>query len=266
MFKSIQNICTINSKIRKLLNSKKNETCYLFGDGPSIKYYNLRAFKGHESILVGKVFLHKEYYELNVNNIIYIEPYSFAPKSFQPEYMHELKSFTQLFKKFIKSNPKVNFFINLSNIFSISGKNIFFIHRLIPILKNSLINNNIPGPFFGGSLDAGILIAYLLGYKKIFLIGFDAWTFDQSQNLRWVEHGKGVSVKNLNPNKFFFKQMQKYIEIVVVTPGSEISPVLPSISYKELTGYDPFYRENTEIISTKDLQILNQSSDYNCNI
>ena len=55
--------------VRKNIKFKdihRGESCYLFGNGASIKYFDLKKFDDKPSIGCGGLFLHKDFNELKV--------------------------------------------------------------------------------------------------------------------------------------------------------------------------------------------------------
>jgi len=66
-------------RLNRFKNSFLNQTCYIFGDGGSQKFIDLKYFKDRPSICCGKIFFRNDF--KNINPIIYAvpEPFLFAP-------------------------------------------------------------------------------------------------------------------------------------------------------------------------------------------
>ena len=121
--------------LKNFINRHEGETCYLFGDGPSIKSFDYSAFSDHIGISCGMQIFHKDFNRLNVKYYSLIEPYLFYPDwiilSKRLQYLKKHRIITNEFKHLIRLNTEITFFINLSNIFSIYEKNIRFLHSSI---------------------------------------------------------------------------------------------------------------------------------------
>ena len=59
----------------KFHNYHKGESCYIFGDGPSIKWFDLNAFTDKISIITGLLHHHKDFHNLNVKYATLVEPW-----------------------------------------------------------------------------------------------------------------------------------------------------------------------------------------------
>ena len=69
----------ILSKNKKLYNIYKDETCYLFGNGYSIKFINLNHFKNLNVLCSGFNYLHKDFANLKIVADFHIHPGIFSP-------------------------------------------------------------------------------------------------------------------------------------------------------------------------------------------
>jgi hypothetical protein len=93
-----------------------------------------------------------------------------------------------------------------------------------------------------------------MGFSKVYLVGFD-YTHTPSRSSHWFEKGKGCDQEIENYNEDFFFIARQFIEIVTVTLEGK-SNILPSITYNELTGKNPEYRENDQLVEKNTLKIL----------
>jgi hypothetical protein len=113
---------------------------------------------------------------------------------------------------------------------------------------------------FSGTINAAITIAIHLGFNKVYLVGFD-YTHAPSTSLHWYEYGRGLVSDHSGYNTDFFNEALKYIEIVTVTVDAK-SEILPYITYQNLTGKIPTYRENSELLNSERLSVLKQHISY----
>ena len=180
-----------NKYLREFENFKNihlGESCYIFGDGPSIKSYDLKNFSKKKSIIVGYLFAHKEFKSLNCRYSILLEPAYFnfiliILKKFFIFLRFEKNIFKTIFfrisiikffKKQISTNKNIIFFINIINFFMKKNKRICFISNKLNLTLNEhfkLKKNEIN--FLKSSLRFSISLASYMGFKKVYLVGFD---------------------------------------------------------------------------------------------
>ena len=196
---------SLTSKWRMLSNIHKNESCYIFGSGGSIKWFDLTCFNDKPGIATGKLHYHKDYLKLDcIKYFVFPEPWIFVPHPFiyldrhilHRKRMQFLKPIAKDINDLITTKKKMKTFINLSNAPFIKGENIYYMWRNLPIERNSTDKSLNTHDLFSGSFFASLTVAYFLGFKKIYLIGFDAFTIEPTLNLRFYEHGKGEIGKN----------------------------------------------------------------------
>jgi hypothetical protein len=253
-------------KINKLQDKNKNEECYIIGGGASLKWFNLEKFTDKKSIVINYVPFHNNFNILNCDYCILSEPFWFLPlekveKSTAKKsknilsYLRIIPNPTQAYyKKFMKKYKQKYFFINLSNFFTTNYKNVFYLFKKVPkssVFQDFLDNGLNP---FQGSFQTAVFLAIHLGFKKVYLVGFD-YTHTPSRIGHWFEKGEGKLIDIKNYNEKFLNFISKYIEIETVTIDESQSK-LKSISYKKLTGENPVYKENYEIVSGEALKIL----------
>jgi hypothetical protein len=95
-----------------------------------------------------------------------------------------------------------------------------------------------------------------MGFSKVYLVGYD-YTHTPGKIHHWYEKGEGLPHYNIDYEKDFIKIAEEFIEIFVVTMDSNIKSLNTQfISYEELTGAKPLYRENYEILNNNYLKAL----------
>ncbi|MBU3564449.1 hypothetical protein [Polynucleobacter sp. MWH-HuK1] len=249
--------------LKRFSNLHKGKTCYIFGDGPSIKWFNLSEFSNHPAICCGQIPFHKDFHKLDVKYILITEPWLFVPKLFQPNitYLHQLVHIANEYKNLIVSTPEKEFFVSLSNRFALTGKNIHYVYRGLPQIRNK--TDALLGNFdlFGGSFHAALSLAYYMGFKKAYLIGFDGWTIQPARALRWYELGPGEFFEPTNFALDFLRALRPEIDIYTISKDGESCNV-KNISYESFTGKAPKYSENHELLTNRHLNILATFPEY----
>ena len=79
--------------------------------------------------------------------------------------------------------------------------------------------------------------------------------------MHWIEKGQGVFIRQDNYNKDFFGIAKEFIDITTVTLDGT-SDFINAITYKEHTGREPIFRENTELLDRRYLKLLATWPDY----
>lgn len=236
------------SKIQFLKNSHKGEKCYLFGDGISIKWFDLGKFSDSLSIPCGYIPFHNDFEKLNVEHFLLIEPWFFYPfhRTTSPPKRILRNNLQKLYRKDVfEKHRQKKFIFNLSNFPIVNRENVFFTFKELhdPQHEEDLITNRID--CFSGSLRATVFLAIYLGFDQCSLVGFD-YTHLPGRSHHWYEKGTGIFKTLQNYNAEFFNIAKEFIDITTITLDGK-SEFLDSKTYSELTGSKPVYKENTEI-------------------
>jgi hypothetical protein len=250
------------SKLHKYKDIHKGESCYLMGDGVSIKWFDLGAFSDKVTIPCAFIPFHKDFNKLSVKYLSIAEPWWFYPWERDPAITGKyLPNKRQLaYRGIIDKYPDKSFFINLSNYPTLNKKNIIYLFR-------DIYDNRLPANFitrrinaFHGSLRTSILLSIYMGFDHVFLVGYD-YTHVPSRNLHWYEKGQGNFNPQLNYQKEFFEIAKEFIDITTITLDG-VSDFINAVTYKDHTGREPEYIENTELIDDKYLKVLSTWSGY----
>lgn len=257
-------------KIKSFVNRHEGETCYIFGDGPSIKSFDYSNFTDHISICCGMQIFHRDFNKLNVKYYSLIEPYLFYPdwiiltKKYQ--YLKKHRIITNEFKNLMKLNNDITFFLNLSNIFTIYLKNICFLHKYkvknIDAFKLLMSKNINP---FVNSFNTVISIARLMGFKKIYLIGFDSHTIKNTP-YRWYESNTKASSHADDKIDYDLKEIVFMNEDILDIYGRDMEIVnisnegtncnVTHMDYSKYTGEKIENNTNVNLINPKYMGLL----------
>lgn len=245
------------SKIHKYRNAHKGESCYIFGDGVSLKWFELQAFSNKLSILAGSLIpFHKSFGSLNTKYIAFPEPFWFYPEFWTRNITRgvSMPHIQKAYRNVIYNNPDKQFFLNLSNFPVIRAKNINYMFR-------DIVDDHLPDDFifrrinsFTGSLRTSIAIAIYMGFDHVYLAGCD-YTHIPSRCLHWYEKGEGVFISHTSYNKDYFEIAREFIKITTITLDGT-SEFIEAVTYKEHTGRDPVFKENTELAEDQYLRVL----------
>ncbi len=250
------------NKISKFRNIHKGQECYIFGDGISIKYFDLKSFADKISLVGNYIPFHNDFNKLNAPYCIMSAPFYFSPFFGYPDpnWKKHLYYMSKLYRDVINKHPNKNFFLSLSNYPFVRGKNIFYNFQkyITDPATGTFISDRID--CYKGVLRHAVSMAIYMGFDHIYLVGCD-YTFTPTQHLHWYESGNGVLDDMPDYEKDFFNVAKEYIDITTVTLKGK-SNILDYISYEELTGNKLNFKENTEIINEKHLNGLRTWSGY----
>lgn len=241
-------------------NKHLGEECYIIGDGASLKWFDLVKFSDKISITVGFSIFHKDYVSLNAKYALLAEPYWFFPTIRYQKKTILINYIQRKYRKYINLHTNTNYFISLTNLPVLSGRNLYYLFYdlpetdLVQEFKNAGLNP------FHGSFRTSILMSIYLGFDTAYLVGFD-YTHTPSRHLHWYEYGEGILEDQLNYEAEFIKIASKYIKLKTVTIEGK-SDKLESITYKELTGDNPVFKENSSILTPIILKVLSTWKGY----
>jgi hypothetical protein len=244
------------SKIHKFKDIHKGEDGYLFGSGSSLKWFDLQEFSSKVSIASYVLPFHRSFSDLNVKYLLPIESFWFYPRMWT-EYVTNGTSMPHISKsirEIIQANPDKQFFTSLSNFPVIRSSNIYYLFLDIvdARLPDNFISHRINA--FTGHFRASITMAIYMGFDHIYLVGYD-YTHVPSRSKHWYEKGQGVFRPQVDYQKDFFEIAKEFIDITTITLDGT-SDFINAVTYKEHTGREPMYRENTELVDEKYLKAL----------
>jgi hypothetical protein len=257
--------CTFSKLLNKVTVYKdkhKGDSCYIIGDGSSIKYFKLNTLSNFISFACNYIPFHNDFEKLNAKYCIMSAPFYFSPffGYDDPIQKRHLYIMSKHYKKVVKKYPEKQFFFNLSNYPFINTSNTNFNFLNYPSIENDemFISNRIN--CFAGVIRHSISLAIYMGFKNIYLVGCD-YTHSPAVAKHWYEKGVGKIFELENYETEFFKIASEFANITTVTVNGK-SDRLNYIKYQELTGDLPIFRENKEIINDLYLNDFKSWHDY----
>jgi hypothetical protein len=216
---------------QNLKGKYKGQSCYVFGCGPTLGEVELKYFKDRKSIFVNEVFVKKDFSELDVACGLCLEPYLFWPPTFwRQNNTVVVRRRQERYKEFLET-VSFPYFLHLSNFpFAVSQSRFFIIDGFF----NGEMGLSRNQARFSGAFSGALSLACFLGFTKVTLVGFDAFTVNPKRNARfypgWLGdlqgEGEYVSVdRNIENYK-------SAISIDVVHSHGEPNGV-PGILYKD---------------------------------
>ena len=249
------------SKNAKFKNKHKGEECYIFGNGNSIKYFDLSQFSDKISFGCNLLHVHKNLSDLDMRYYVIMHPLSFCKywRGVKSGLYVEKNPFFYNFHDFAKIR-ECTFFTHVTNYPFTKKYNKFnYLHNFKKHnLSINKLDYTLSSSFSKGALVTMIGLAIFMGFKKIYLVGCDYW-FDPisighfySDKKNRIDESSGFLFKNL------MKSISDKVKLIVVTRNGTKSPV-DFIEYTDLTGASEINQLASNIVSTEDLAMLEKT-------
>jgi len=253
LFKLFSKVLEQNVKFKDI---HKGESCYIFGNGASLKYFDLKMFNDRVSIGCGSLLTHVDINHINLKYYYVGHPlffYNFWKNPYAKKY--EKNKIGRFYRKNIKNHPDVEYFTSLSNYFGIQGKNINYVYHFGQA-NSSNVENQMDGIFstMAGSMPGMIGTALYMGFKNITLVGCDYTSTPQKVG-HFFEFGEGddKDLSGLGGDKLL-SSLRGRVNINTITIDETYNgTTIPSISYFEHTNSQPIYKENSQVVSKESL-------------
>lgn len=150
-------------KLLKFYNAYKGEDCFIIGNGPSLNKMDLSGLKGHHVFGLNKIYLILEKQNIDFSFIVAVNPLVIEQS------------------KEVYENMNVPIFVSESASRGCFG-NISHIHKIKANGGFDFSTSFLDGISEGYTVTyVAIQLAYIMGFKRIFLIGVDH-NFQQSGN------------------------------------------------------------------------------------
>ncbi len=258
-----QCLAPVLSRNRQFQNRHTGDTCYIFGNGASLKSMDLAAFTDHPAIGVNFLCLHKDFRALDLRYYVVPEAFFFYPirlNAYNARYQTNI--FGRLFKRtFLAEHGDIPLFTSASNVFGAVPGNIYYLHHF-GHRRPDRAHCDITGAFsfMTGGLYAAVGVAINLGFRKAILVGCD-YTFSPTKNGYFYSAGVMPPSNNFtNVYESLIRECIGTIELEVIT-DSGVSSWFPSREYTPFTGRPLVYRENVELVAAETLTVLQHASD-----
>ena len=251
----------ILSKNDKFKNRHKGETCYIIGNGASLKSMDLSVFTDHITIPLNLLCLHNDFKLLNAPYFVMIAPYFLYPY-IKDSYTRKVikNDVGRAFQKSIMEYPDITLFTSLSNYFGFKTvKNVNYVHHF-GFEDNDINKCDISSDFsfMKGGLYAAIGLAINLGFKKAILVGCDYMFTPISDGHFYALGPSIISKNNNNVYKSLIDETKNFIELELITDTAE-SNWIQYQNYENYADENLYYRENREIVESEYLDILNSA-------
>lgn len=250
---------------KKFENIYKGETCYIFGNGASLKYYDFDAIPNDVPVITCAFGLFdKRLKKKNVKFYIIADSYSLYPVVYN-DYVDKIQKNPQskIFRKLINEYKNVTFLTSITNSFGFYPKpsNLVYWHHFG---QRDFSSCDISNKFSTCScaMDMMIGLARYLGFSKAVVFGCDYLTTPKMQGHFYAN---SVPVFGDDDDEYVHRINKSVgdLEMLLICPNGVSSKIFPTISFEEYFGKKEFYQTNTDIIEPEELQLLKDTADAN---
>ena len=244
----------------KFKNIHAGETCYIFGNGGSLKYYDIsKLSKDIPAIVCSYSLIDKRLEKLNVKYMVVTDSYNLYPVLYNT-YPHvrkfQINRCRPILKKIIEKATKVHIFTSLTNLYAT-----FFWKIPLNYVFNfgeKKYKSDMAG-LFNGDSAASIMLATAkyLGFSKAIIMGCDYFGTPPILGHFYADYKPFEwSSVEYNDYRARIKLAAEGIDVIVILPEGVTSPDFKYDSYENFFGLARIYQENHEFIDAKDLKML----------
>ncbi len=251
--------------IRKNLsyqNVHKGQTCLIFGNGASLKYYDLNALKKkYISMGCSYSLTDQRMAKLGMDYCITSDSYLLYPlrkDSYSGEIILNLIS--PILKKIIRKNTATHFFTSLTNYYSFISKpsNLSYFYHFGDTTSD---NYDLAGKFsyVAGALDMMIGIAKYMGFSKVILLGCDYLGSPKLEGHFYSDD----EPKYGNDDPSYAERIKKVVgnlDVLAIFPKGISCSVFKSATFEEYFGLPEFYQSNTKIVGREYLDMMRKAA------
>ena len=261
-------------KNKAFKNKHLGETCFIFGNGGSLKYYDIDELPDNPSIVCSYSLIDNRLKKMNVKYFALTDSYLLYPFLFNT-YPHirkfQINNIKQIFWDSIRGyNKGITIFTSLTNIYASFFKrlNINFFHHFENKNSNSC---DLSGDFSTchGAVDIMLGMAQYMGFSKAIIMGCDYLGTPIMQGHFYADgrHKPHYSSKHHEEGYSNFRQrvkaVGKDIETLVILPEGVTSPDFNYDSYENYFGLEKNYRNNFDFIDQKYIELLREAAESN---
>jgi hypothetical protein len=246
----------------KFKNKHEGETCFIVGNGGSLKYFDLSVLKNSVTIGCTYSLIDNRLKGFGLNYCVFPSAYLMYPfwkkKNPKTGQRIQLNALAPIFKKIIKENDKTQFFLSLTNKFTFlkQPKNVNYIYHYGNKNNDSY---DMTGSFSTatGALDFMLGISKYLGFSNVVILGCDYLGQPCMEN-----HFYSSDKPYIGNNKVDYtnriRKLVDFLELDVLTifPEGVSSSAFESKSFAEYFKVDEKYHNQSQIIDDGYMELI----------
>lgn len=245
----------------KYQNIHKGQTCLIFGNGSSLKYYNLAAIKKYPSIGCSYSLTDKRMSALEMTYCVIADSYLlyyFRQHSYSNRIIVNLIG--PILKKIIRENINTQFFTSLTNYYSFLRRpnNLSYFHHFRDKRSGSYdFSGSVSN--CAGALDIMISLAKYLGFSKVILLGCD---YLGSPKLEGHFYSDSIPSYGKDDPQYVarIKEVAGELDVLPIFPKGISCSVFKSATFEEYFGASEVYQSNIEIVDEEYLIMMRKAA------
>jgi len=258
-----QNLVKENEKFKDI---HKGETCFILGNGASLKHYDLSVLSDKVTMGCTYSLIDKRLISTGLNYCVFPSAYLMFPlwrcRGTKKGHIKggdiQLNSLSPIFKKIIKENNKTRFFISLTDRYAFLKKpeNISYFYHFGN--KNDY-SYDMSGCFsvMTGALDIMLGTAKYLGFSKVVLLGCDylgspcleGHFYSTNDPAKGIYHDEYANrIRKITDNLA--------LDVLTIFPDGVSSPLFKSKSFSEYFGIDEQCYTQSQLINKDYMELL----------
>lgn len=256
-----------------LKNAYKDKSCVIFGNGGSLKYFDIKRHEGFFYMGTTYAMLHREIENLKPDFYVIPQKYDFYPFLYINNTVQKHWSFNhkrRIYDAIMKKGEETRFFINLSNYYGFFYRpkllNFFYSFKDLKSTNGEFeydLTNNFNCT--EGSLEIMIGISKYLGFKRIILIGCDYLGTPKLEGHFYSNSDPWIGEPIYESYIKKIKKLTHDMEVITIFPKGIISNEFKSYTYDEFfekkidNRRDIKIKKNTDIINDFDFNLLKKA-------
>jgi len=247
----------------------KNDECIILGNGSDIKYYNLKDLNIGNIFTCNNMDLHKDFHYLDILAYFWMHSLSLYPIIYKKN-KFIVKNYALKLHNYKNINTKY-FFTHWTNFISFANPKmkLVFEKHLQKVTDYELSNIKL----IKTTLFVMLIKAYELGFKKVYLIGFDYLKILPNLGHFYEKpFEKKYTISDeykYEVDRLFEFLRVKNFKIIGIYPKGVTSNFMEVKSYQNFFHTEIIYKENFEIIDPSNLdklKHLSNSFNYKMNL
>lgn len=249
-------------KNKKLKNKHKGETCFILGNGSSLKYYDLSKISNRfPAIVCSYSLMDKRIENLNIQYFVFAETYVLYSLFYNARPLTrgmQKNKIKPILEKILLRFKSITTIISLTNFYSSVCRkaNVNYFHHFG---DRTSFSNDLAGNFATcvGSVDMMIGLAKYLGFSKAVVLGCDYLAIPPMQGHFYADYEPFTGDENdTKAYRTRVKKMSEGLDILLILPEGFSSTEFAFDSYENFFGIQKKYQKNYEFIDSEYLELL----------
>lgn len=247
-----------NSKMKGL---HAGETCLIFGNGGSLKYYDFSVLPDMPAMCTAYSLVDKRLANVDMRYWVVPDSYVLYPLVFNDTEKKIRQNYLlPILKKIASENPDTTLISSLTHFYSFFKKvrHVVYFHHFG---KKQSLSSDLAGEFnsCSGSLDIMLGAARYFGFSKVILLGCDYLGSPKLEGHFYADREPSVGVDDPS-YAARISQAAGNLDVLAIFPKGHESPVFKSATYGDYFGCTEKYQVNNEFIDAEYLSMMRKAA------